>query len=728
MSRNIPFIDVDTITLRKIFALGPSNTKYPPLQFLVTDGTGGTKWLNLTGPTGFPGGYTGQTGPSGYTGPQGPQGPTSSVTGITGPTGYTGPTGPSGQTGVTGITGPTGIAGPQGIPGFTGPTGVTGSRGPQGPMSTVTGSVGPVGPTGSTGPRGPISMLTGDTGPQGFLGPRGADGAQGIPGSAGAQGPTGALGPVGFPLYLPYPWPPATGPSGTIDINDSLTALNNNFVLTPGTIQTVLNSDIIYPYDVLWTASNNTVFFTDTVNKTLGYSMLGDIAGSIPPGCRNPTNIAFNTANSTLYITSETQIFSSVISFSSTAITANFQAYAGRGPVGFSNAASSRALFNNLKGIAVATDNTVYVADSGNFCIRRISASGSVTTLVGTGVSGWVDGTSNVAQFINPGFIALDPAQENLYVSDSSAIRMIELTHYNVITIAGSAARSSTIVDGIGTIARFSNTAGLLIDTTNTVYVVDSGTMTLRKIKYTNSLYQVITVSGLNSLTIPDRTIITTGNFQVANFNVPNGISIDTESTLYIADTNHKAIRSITASTFTAQSLNINTLTAGLIQTRVAANGIVFGDPSGTFYSSSPNLSYNAAAGTLLVTGVALSSDSRHKKNITPMSNSLSNIDNIKPVSYTRNDETTGRRHIGFIAQEMETVYPEVVHTDYEGMKSIAYANLTAVLVDSVQELHRDVRTLRAEARAIREEINSLRTEATEIRGEVATLRDDMRK
>lgn len=723
MSRNIPFLDVDTITLRKIFALGPSNTRYPPMQYLVTDGTGGTNWVSVTGPTGFLSNYTGPTGPPGYTGPLGPTGPTSTVTGYTGPPGYDGPTGQTGQTGPQGVTGPRGVTGPQGIAGPTGPTGITGSRGPQGPTSSFTGQTGPTGPTGQVGPHGPISTITGPTGPQGFLGPPGPNGPQGIAGSQGAQGPPGKTGATGISLFIPYPWPPATGTTGTININDSLTALNNNLTLTPGTIQTRLSSVQMYPYDVLWTASNNTVFFTDIVNKTLGYSMNGDIAGSIPPGCPNPTTIGYNTTNSTLYLTSGTQIYSSVISYGTGAITGNFALYAGRGPVGFSNGASSRALFNNIQGIAVASDNTIYISDSGNYCIRKINPSGTVSTLVGTGVSGWVDGTSNIAQFINPTFIALDPAQQNLYVSDSTAIRMIELTHYNVRTIAGSATRSSAIVDGIGSAAQFSNTSGLVVDSTNTIYVIDSGTMTLRKIKYINSLYQVNTISGLNSLTISDKTILTTGNFQVANFYVPHGITIDSASTLYIADTNHQAIRSITPSTFTSQALQVNSITAGLIQTTVAANGLVFGDPSGTFYTSTPNLTYNAAAGTLLVTGIALSSDSRRKENIIPLSNSLSNIDNIIPVSYTRNDESTGRRHIGFIAQEMETVYPEVVMSDAEGMKSIAYANLTAVLVDSVQELHRDVRTLRAEARALRAEIKWLRLEATEIRGEIATLR-----
>ena len=693
------------------------------MQFLVTDGTGGAYWTNLTGPTGFLSSFTGATGPPGYTGSLGPTGPTSTVTGYTGPPGYDGPTGPTGQYGPQGVSGPTGGTGPYGPQGVSGPTGVTGSRGPQGPTSGFTGQTGPTGPTGPVGPHGPISSITGPTGPQGFLGPPGPNGPQGIAGSQGSQGPAGRTGATGISLFIPYPWPPATGTTGTININDALTALNNNLTLTPGTIQTVLNSDHIYPYDVLWTASNNTVFFTDIVNKTLGYSMNGDVAGSIPPGCPNPTNIAYNNTNSTLYITSGTQIYSSVLTYGTSAITGNFALYAGRGPVGFSNGASSRALFNNLQGIAVASDNTVYVADSGNFCIRQINPSGTVSTLVGTGVSGWVDGTSNTAQFINPTFIALDPAQQNLYVSDSTAIRMIELTHYNVSTIAGSAARTSAIVDGIGSTAQFSNTAGLVVDSTNTIYVVDSGTMTLRKIKYTNSLYQVTSIAGLNSLTISDKTIITTGNFQVANFYVPRGITIDTASTLYIADTNHQAIRSITPSTFTSQALHVNSLTAGLIQTTVTANGLVLGDPSGTFYTSTPNLTYNAAAGVLLVTGIALSSDSRYKENVVPLSNSLSTIDNITAVSYTRNDESTGRRHLGFIAQEMETVYPEVVVSDAEGMKSIAYANLTAVLVDSVQELHRDVRTLRAEARTLRAEITSLRTEATEIRGEIATMR-----
>ena len=74
----------------------------------------------------------------------------------------------------------------------------------------------------------------------------------------------------------------------------------------------------------------------------------------------------------------------------------------------------------------------------------------------------------------------------------------------------------------------------------------------------------------------------------------------------------------------------------------------------------------------------------------------------MTPISYTRNDETTGKRHLGFLAQEMECIYPDLVHTDSAGVKSIHYANLTAVLVDSIKELHGEVKALRAEVEELR--------------------------
>lgn len=703
MSRNIPFIDVDTITLRKIFALGPSNTRYPPMQFLVTDGTGGAFWTSIIGSTGFDGGKTGPTGSTGYTGPQGLPGPTSSETGPTGPPGPTGILGPTGNTGIIGSQGIPGPTGPLGLTGPTGITGTTGLPGPRGPTSTVPGPEGPAGPTGATGPPGPMSLFTGPTGPQGYVGPRGVDGPQGIPGGDGPQGSQGGPGATGAAVYIPYPWPPATGPTGTID----LTTLNENLVVAPGIISTVLNTEYIYPYDLVWAPMNKTVFFTDKTYNTLRYSMSGDIAGSLNPGCPTPTHLCFNPKTSTLYVTSGNQIFSSYVNFGSTAITAEFNQYAGTGVGGFSNATLAlRATFSNIGGIAITRNNTMYVADTGNYSIRVIDPSGGVSTFLGNGTSGLVDGNSNVARFIRPTFITLDYSQKYLYVSDETAIRKVDLTYSNVTTLVGSSVGSSSIIDGVGSDVRFSNAAGIAVDSVNNVFVVDSGTMCIRTIQNINSFNKVLTISGTNSLTISDKSIISSGNFQTATFNIPNGLTIDETSMLYIADTQHQAIRSISPSSVKSASLSVNILSAGIIRIPSTPNGLIFADPSGSFYTSSDAMTYDPNSGNILVNGIALSSDSRYKENIILMSNSLSNLENITPVSYTRNDETSGRRHIGFIAQEMELVYPEVVHTDSEGMKSIAYANLTAVLVDSVKELSAEVKALRAEVKALRGDKN----------------------
>jgi len=110
--------------------------------------------------------------------------------GPTGPTGLsgkgdTGPTGPAGTGGSTGFTGPTGPAGPVGTAGVEGDTGSTGSTGPTG----QTGATGPTGTPGSTGPSGPVGP-TGPTGSIGFTGPTGESGSTG---STGPTGPTGGI-------------------------------------------------------------------------------------------------------------------------------------------------------------------------------------------------------------------------------------------------------------------------------------------------------------------------------------------------------------------------------------------------------------------------------------------------------------------------------------------------------------------------------------------------------
>jgi Chaperone of endosialidase len=98
-------------------------------------------------------------------------------------------------------------------------------------------------------------------------------------------------------------------------------------------------------------------------------------------------------------------------------------------------------------------------------------------------------------------------------------------------------------------------------------------------------------------------------------------------------------------------------------------------------------------SGCVIAANVSCPSDSRYKKNILPMENSLSNILKINGVRYDWKVEEfpekqfSDKNQIGFIAQEIEKIYPEMVLTDDKGFKSVDYARLTPVLVEAIKEL-----------------------------------------
>lgn len=99
-------------------------------------------------------------------------------------------------------------------------------------------------------------------------------------------------------------------------------------------------------------------------------------------------------------------------------------------------------------------------------------------------------------------------------------------------------------------------------------------------------------------------------------------------------------------------------------------------------------------SGPVCASNISCSSDFRYKKNVAPISNSLSNLSLIKGITYDWDQERwpdrkfSDNRQIGFIAQELEAVYPELVLTDEDGYKSVAYNKMTAVLVEAVKELN----------------------------------------
>jgi sugar lactone lactonase YvrE len=132
----------------------------------------------------------------------------------------------------------------------------------------------------------------------------------------------------------------------------------------------------------------------------------------------------------------------------------------------------------------VDTNGNVYVADEGNCTIRKVTPAGVVTTLAGlAGNIGTVDATNNAARFAYPIGVAVDMAG-NVYVVDNGDYTIRKVTpvgtNWVVTTLAGLAGYIAEI-DGTGSAARFNEPFGLAGDMAGNLYVADSGNSTIRK-------------------------------------------------------------------------------------------------------------------------------------------------------------------------------------------------------------------------------------------------------
>lgn len=209
------------------------------------------------------------------------------------------------------------------------------------------------------------------------------------------------------------------------------------------------------------------------------------------------------------------------------------------GQIGSADGAGSAARFNFPYGISIDSAGNLYVADTSNQTIRMITPTGAVSTLAGlAGKTGSADGTGSAARFGYPQGVATDSAG-NVYVADTTNDTIRKITPAGVVTtVAGSAGQSGT-TDGTGSAARFSSPVDLVIDSTNNIYVADSGASTIRKITPAGVVTTLAGKAGQPGSA--------DGIGSAAQFNYPEGITLDATGSLYVADTTSNTIRKISA-------------------------------------------------------------------------------------------------------------------------------------------------------------------------------------
>ncbi|MGD0539508.1 MAG: LamG-like jellyroll fold domain-containing protein, partial [Verrucomicrobiota bacterium] len=365
---------------------------------------------------------------------------------------------------------------------------------------------------------------------------------------------TGASPAQAQSIYEPYSFTTLAGlalNSGATDDTGSLARFNQ-------------------PWGVAVDSAGN-VYVAEALNQTIRkitpggvVTTLAGVAGS--PGFNDgpanaalfsrPTGVAVNSAGTVVYVADRNNHIIRKISGGFVTTLAG-----SAGVFGSADGTGPAAQFHYPNGVAVDSADNVYVADTFNETIRKITPGGGVTTLAGSvGVFGSANGPGTAAQFGAPEGIAVDESG-NVYVADiaSATIRKIAFNGW-VSTLAGSAG-SSGFTDGVGSAARFSmaeltivtGVPGVAVDSCGNVYVADGGNDLIRKITPGGS------VTTLGGLALTSGSNDDTGS--AARFYFPAGVAVDGAGNVYVADTLNHTIR-LGVNTNTNASPNCDTNTS----------------------------------------------------------------------------------------------------------------------------------------------------------------------
>ena len=218
--------------------------------------------------------------------------------------------------------------------------------------------------------------------------------------------------------------------------------------------------------------------------------------------------------------------------------------FAGTGTAGFSGEGgpATAAMLNGPSAVALDGSGNLYLADNGNYRIRKISG-GNITTIAGNGICCYSGdgGTATNAQINTVWGIWVDSAGSNVYIADSGNNRIRRISGGNINTVAGNG-NNGFSGDGAGaTLAQLSDPNGVALDSSGNIYIADSGNNRIRKVSGGN----ITTVAGTGVCCFAGDG----GPATSAQLNFPRGVLTDGAGNIYIADTNDERIREVISGT-----------------------------------------------------------------------------------------------------------------------------------------------------------------------------------
>lgn len=220
------------------------------------------------------------------------------------------------------------------------------------------------------------------------------------------------------------------------------------------------------------------------------------------------------------------------------------------------NSPATSAILSHPAGVALDSSGNIYFADPGNNEIRMITTGGTINTIAGFGNAGFAGdgGLARNARLNNPIGVAVDRAG-NVYISDSGNNRIRKVSNGIITTIAGIASSGRAGDGGPASAAQLNNPRGIAVDAAGNLYIADSFSSRVRVIT-TNGIISTIAGNGTNGYSGDG------GSATAAQLFYPTGVAIGPNGTVYVVDNQNNVIRLLTPVAGALPSISANGVSA----------------------------------------------------------------------------------------------------------------------------------------------------------------------
>jgi sugar lactone lactonase YvrE len=373
-----------------------------------------------------------------------------------------------------------------------------------------------------------------------------------------------------------------------------------------------MNAQVNYPQGVAADAAGN-VYIADTYNHevrkvskgiittlagngTSGYS--GDNGPATGAQLNYPAGVTVDAAGN-LYIADSgnnriRRISNGVIA---TVAGSGYQGYGG------DNGPATSAELYDPRSVALDAAGSLYIADTHNNRIRKVS-NGMITTVAGNGTAGYSGdgGPATNAELYGPGGVALDSAG-NLYIADlgKNRIRKVDASTGMITTAAGNGSGGYSGDGGPATSAALAGPFGVAVDSGGNLYIADTGNSRIRMVGASTGV--ITTVAGIGGYGYSGDG----GPAALASMDEPEGVAVDAAGNIYVADTNNSRVRLLTpyVTSLSAQAASLSTSAGGGSIQVTAFGGIAWTATSNASWITITSGASGSGAGTVAFTVTA---------------------------------------------------------------------------------------------------------------------------